>query len=153
MSASKSIPTTGTSGCSDPSGNTTRTVSYGQTTWAFVTTCPPSINTPLPVPAALSIRTIEGATLSKICCEVSGPDGGVAVGFGVGVLVGLGVGVAVGSGVGVAVGSFVEVEAASGSLTPAARAVYVRANSGLADFSDKTYPAGAPWEIRATIAK
>ena len=65
-SASRSQPFTGTPWNSEPSGNTTRTVSNGQTTCAFVTTYPPSISTPLPVPVTVSMNAMDGETLSKI---------------------------------------------------------------------------------------
>ena len=95
--------------CSDPSGNTIRTLSKGHTTWALVITYPPSINTPLPVNAGVSINATEGDTLAKTCAAVSGAGVGTGVGKGVGVEVGVGVGVAVvtsvavGKGVGVAI--------------------------------------------------
>ena len=131
-SASRSKPFTGTSRNSEPSGNTTRTVAYGQTTCAFVTTYPPSINTPLPLLATVLMNTIDGETDSKICAEVSGAGVGVAVGSGVGIAVGSGVGVSVGSGVGVSVGGGFSVAVGSGVDVAVGSGVGVSVGSGVA---------------------
>ncbi len=48
-----------------PSGNTTLTCRNGHTTWALVTTHPPSTRTPLPTPRSVEMNASDGETRSK----------------------------------------------------------------------------------------
>ena len=67
----KSKPLTGTSGNSEPSANTTSASWNGQTTCAFVTIYPPSINTPFPSRVAVSTKAIDEATDGNARSELS----------------------------------------------------------------------------------
>ena len=125
-SATTSSPFTGTSRNSEPSGNTTRTLSNGQTTCAFTTMYPPSISTPLPCRAAVSTIAIDGDTLSSICAGVSVPADGAAVD----------------SCPAMAVESGTDVAVAAASWDREFRAAWVRITSGSAVSTSKTYPPG-----------
>jgi hypothetical protein len=99
----RSHPITGTSRCSELSEKVTLTAPNGQTTWAFVTTKPPSIRRPLPERFSVLMKATEGEMRAKMSATVTRAGVGVAVA----VAVEVGVGVADGVGLAVLVGAMV----------------------------------------------